>query len=102
MGPFTLTSVCQADAEMGTARRPSHSPPRITIFLCVSSLMNTLTKLKATGKSLGAETHETPLGSWTRGLGGILMAKGMIWIGVDRFRFCYFLLCDLQLITYPL
>lgn len=41
-------------------------PPRITIFLRVSSLMNSWTKLKATGNSLGAQTHETPWRSWTR------------------------------------
>lgn len=40
-----------------------HLPPRITIFFCVTSPMNDLTRLKATGKSLGAETHRSPLGS---------------------------------------
>lgn len=64
--PPATTSAFQADAEMGFARRPQRSPPRITIFFWVSSLMNDLTKLKATGNSLGAETDETPSGSWAR------------------------------------
>ena len=46
--------------ESGTAGRPHHSPPIITIFLLVSSPMNDLTKLKATGNSLGAGTHKLP------------------------------------------
>lgn len=54
----------QSQRQLGS-QELSHLPPRITIFFCVSSPMNDLTRLKATGKSLGAETHRTPLGSWT-------------------------------------
>lgn len=65
--------------------------------------MNNLTKLKATGNSLGAETHETPLGNWAREDWEVESRPGA-WAGQElkRSRFCYFQLCDLQLVTHPL
>lgn len=43
-------------AQALSCRGAAHSPPRITTFLRVSSVMYGFIRLKATGKSLGAET----------------------------------------------
>ena len=58
--PLRLGAVRSAEgppsAQALSCRGAAHSPPRISTFLRVSSVMYGLIRLKATGKSLGAET----------------------------------------------